>query len=224
MITHFANNPAKLNGVRIPVMPPGSKITINGSPRQTTAFPAFQAAFLQKIAARLGISYEQLTMDWTKTNYSSARAALSEVWRHIQRLRATFTEQTVTPIFYAFLEEAFDRGYIKAPAGAPDFWDMPGAYLRAIWIGPGRGYIDPVKEAQASAIRMDSLTSTLEIECAEQGLDYEDVLDQREREEQDLKTRNLVRPSLEKIFAQMSEQNGGNGDEPAAPAREKETA
>jgi lambda family phage portal protein len=46
-------------------------------------FPKFQSAFLQSIAAALGISYEQLSMDWSMVNYSSARAALNEVWRHI---------------------------------------------------------------------------------------------------------------------------------------------
>ena len=196
VVTYFTKNPARINGVRIPVMPPGSKITMNGTPRQTTAFVAFETAFLQKIAARLGISYEQMAMDWTKTNYSSARAALTEVWRHIRRVVATFNEQVVSPIYYAFLEEAIDTGRVKLPASAPAFHAMPAAWLRARWIAPGRGYIDPVKEAEAAALRMESLISTLEIECAEQGHDYEDILDQIERENAELAKRKLSRLSI----------------------------
>lgn len=190
---HYAENPAFLNGVRIPVLPIGDEVKINSASRATTAFASFQTAFLQSIASALGISYEQLSMDWSKVNYSSARAALNEVWRHVQTLFAGFVEQVVVPIYFAQVEEAFDRGYITPPKGCPDFWDMPGAYLGARWIGPGRGYVDPVKEAEASSLRMGSLTSTLEDECADVGKDWEEVLDQSAIEEEELKERGLMR-------------------------------
>lgn len=208
VVDHFTRFPAKINGARIPVFPMGTKLTMNNTPRQTTAFPAFQRAFLQSIASSLGLSYEQLTMDWTSTNYSSARAALNEVWRAIRRMSAVFVEQFVTPIYHAVMEEAFDKGYLMIPvrsgavgighnAGpAPAFDEMPGAYLRARWIGPGRGYIDPVKEAEGAALRMENMTSTLERENAEQGESYEETLDQIQREEKELALRGLTRLSL----------------------------
>lgn len=174
----YSKFPAKVGGVRIPVMLPGSEIKMNSAPRQTTAFPHFQAAFLQTLAAALGLSYELLSSDWSKTNYSSARAALNEVWRFIRRLRSEFVEQFVEPIYYAFLEEAFDRGFVAAPAGAPSFDECPAAYMRARWIGPGRGIVDPLKEANAATVRLENLTSTWERECAEQGEDFEDVFEQ----------------------------------------------
>jgi capsid protein len=93
-------------------------------------------------------------------------------------MRHEFVEQWIEPIFYAFLEEAFDRGYLVAPAGAPGFDLLPGAYVRARWIGPGRGIIDPLKEANASTVRLENLTTNWQIECAEQGNDYEEVFEQ----------------------------------------------
>src|SRR6185437_2816548 len=39
---YWGQNPARLNGVRIPVLPIGDEIKINASPRQTSAFPHFQ--------------------------------------------------------------------------------------------------------------------------------------------------------------------------------------
>jgi len=50
--------------------------------------------------------------------------------------------------------------------GLDAFHALPGAIMRARWIGPARGYVDPVKEAEAAALRMESMTSTLEDECA----------------------------------------------------------
>ena len=190
---YYEKNPAYLNGVRIPVMEIGDEVKMNATPRQNSNFDGFQTAFLRSIASARGLTYEQVSMDWSKTNYSSARAALNEMWRTIQRLSAVFTEQLVTPVYYAFVEEGFDRGYITAPKGAPSFEDLPAAYLDARWIGPGRGYVDPVKEAEGASTRMGALISTLEKECAEQGLDWEDVLDQAAQEEAELKARGLSR-------------------------------
>jgi lambda family phage portal protein len=190
---YYAKNPPTINGVRMPILPPGDEIKLNSNPRQNAAYHAFQTAFLQSIAAALGISYEQLSMDWSKVNYSSARAALNEVWRHIQALLDAFINQAIVPIYFGVIEEAFDRGYITAPKGAPGFDDVPAAYLAARWIGPGRGYVDPVKEAQGASLRMAAMTSSLERECAEMGLDWHENLDQIAYEEEELRARGLVR-------------------------------
>lgn len=84
----------------------------------------------------------------------------------------------VKPVFELWLEESVNRGLIEAP----NFYEKKAAWCRCKWIGPGRGWVDPVKEAQASQIRMESGLSTLEDECASQGLDWEEVLMQRVRE------------------------------------------
>ncbi len=220
----FEKYPARLSsGARIPVLPPGAELKMNHAPRQTTSIPAFETAFLQSISSRLGLAYEQLKGDWSRTNYSSARAALNEVWRSIGRMSRAFTEQIVDPTLLAWADEAFASGLIKVPAGAPDFWDAPGAYLGGRWLGPPRGWIDPVKEQEASVLRMESMTSTLRDECAEQGKDYEDVLDQIAQEEEDLKERKLTRLSLVAAVQSMKgpKPDSQEAQGPAGPADDK---
>ena len=90
----------------------------------------------------------------------------------------------------------------KGLVDAPDFYENRYAYTRCKWIGPGRGWVDPVKEAQACQIRMDIGLSTLEAECAGQGLDWEEVLEQRAREkakltELGLTTENSIQKEVE---------------------------
>jgi len=81
------------------------------------------------------------------------------------------------------------------PDNAPPFVEARGAYSRCTWIGPGRGWIDPVAEKQGAVLGMDAGLSTLENECAENsGEDWEDVLDQRAREVQAFKDRDLPLP------------------------------
>jgi hypothetical protein len=82
-------------------------------------------------------------------------------------------------VYELWFEEMVDAGKIEAPG----FYDNRTAWTRARWIGPGRGWIDPLKEAQAAELRMDIMVSTLEDECAEQGKDWEEVLEQRAIEE-----------------------------------------
>ena len=74
---------------------------------------------------------------------------------------------------------------------APDFYENRYAYTRCKWIGPGRGWVDPVKEAQACQLRMEIGLSTLENECASQGLDWEEVVEQRLREKNKLRELGL---------------------------------
>lgn len=133
---------------------------------------------LRHIGTGLNIPLELLMKDFSKTNYSSARAALIEAWRFFNGRRSWIINYWAKPVFELWLEESVNRGLIEAP----NFYEKKAAWCRCKWIGPGRGWVDPVKEAQASQIRMESGLSTLEDECASQGLDWEEVLMQRVRE------------------------------------------
>jgi lambda family phage portal protein len=55
-------------------LPVGKDITV-ASPPQATDYPAFSASQLRAIAAGLGVTYEDLTGDYSQVNYSSARMA-----------------------------------------------------------------------------------------------------------------------------------------------------
>src|SRR6185503_13148856 len=50
------------------------------------------------------------------------------------------------------------------------------------WIAPGKGWIDPVKEVQASQLAIETGISTLADEAAANGKDWEEVLEQQKRE------------------------------------------
>jgi len=128
-----------------------------------------------------------LMKDFSKTNYSSARAALLEAWRFFNGRRAWLSTYWTKPVYELWLEEAVNAGKIEAES----FYLNKSAWTRCKWIGPGRGWVDPVKEAQASQIRMDAGLSTLEDECAMQGLDWEEVLEQRARERAKMKELGL---------------------------------
>jgi len=173
------SRPAMLNGVRIPTLAPGEEITSVDSKHPHSNFGAFAREMLCVFASATGVSVEQVTQDWSKTNYASARAALMETWKSLTRRRKDFGDNTATPMYTTWLQEPFEAGELPLPKGAPDFVDFRAEYSRCIWLGPARGWVDPTKEPQGAVLRLKSGTSTLAAECAEQGEDWEEVLAQR---------------------------------------------
>ncbi|NHB94705.1 phage portal protein [Photorhabdus cinerea] len=184
------------NGARIPIMYPGEKITTVNAARPHSNFEGFESAALRNIAAATGLSTQQVTQDWSDVNYSSARSAMLEAWKTLTRRRADFSIGFAQPILTAFIEEIHDIEDLPLPAGAPDFLEARAAYCRAQWMGPGRGWVDPVAEKKGAILGMDAGLSTLEMEAAENaGEDWEEMLDQRKRELDAFKERGLTPPS-----------------------------
>ncbi|KSV64066.1 portal protein [Sinorhizobium sp. GW3] len=179
---YYGAAPIDLPGVRVNVLQPGETAKMTKPEHPNANFEAFVNAALRKVASAIGITYEQLTMDWSNVNYSSARAALLEIWRGLTAKKGGFAAQFMGPIYRAFVEEVFDRGLIELPEGAVPFSQNPAAWCHADWIGPGRGWIDPLREAQAAGERIDNNLTTLQQEAAEQGRDWKMDALQRARE------------------------------------------
>lgn len=184
-------NTVKLDDAAFQVLAPGDEAEMLTTARETAGFADFTRSILRLIAASLGVTYEEMTMDFSQTNYSSARAALSIAWQEILALRGLIKAQIADQLYMAWLEEAMNSGEIELPPGCPTFWDNPDAWVECEWIGPARGYIDPVKEVLAAAARIEAGTSTLQNECADQGMDWEENLEQQGAELQTRKKYGL---------------------------------
>jgi lambda family phage portal protein len=154
---------------------PGDKLVNPRTDRPNDQFGAFSESVLRHIGAALGVSYETLLRDFSRTNYSSARAAMLMDWKRFLGLREWITASYATPAYVLWLEEAINAGDVEAP----DFYDNVDAYAGCGWTGAGRGWVDPAKEAAASGLRMQNGISNQQMEAAEQGQDWEQVQEQR---------------------------------------------
>jgi lambda family phage portal protein len=202
-----------MHGVRLAHLFPNEKIETVAPNRPNTNFAGFENAVLGSIASALGISREQLSQDWTGINYSSARTLLNEIWRGLTADRHMFTQAFCTPIYSAWLEEAVARDLIKVPGGKANFYVFRSALCQAEWIGPGKGWVDPKKEAEAAELRMRLGISSQTDECAEQGRDADEVRWQRKRDLAENVKYGLA-PSEEQ---QPALGNAGGGDDNADP-------
>lgn len=180
----------------------GEKLNSFTPGRPSTAFEPFVLSLFRHVAAGLNIPYELLLKDFSKTNYSSARAALLEAWRFFKGRRKWLATYWAQPVFELWFEEMVQQGTIEAP----DFYAKRALYCRAKWLGDGRGWIDPLKEAQAAEKRMSLGLTNLEDESAEQGQDWEEQLEQRAREQARARELGITLPWM----------TGGAGPDPAS--------
>ena len=171
-------------GAKVNHLLPNEKLTLNGINAPSASLTQFETNMLRYIAASLGVSYEEIARDFSKTNYSSARASLNVSHKFFMGKRATLVARYASMIFALWFEEALNKEIIKLPAGLTlrDFYENKNALTRAKWIGSGRGQIDGLKEVKESIEKIKGGLSTYEKEIANFGDDYVEVFEQQYRE------------------------------------------
>lgn len=183
-----------IDGVKIPHLFPGTKLQLRPAGQGGPLGTEFEQSLLRYIAANLGVSYEQLSKDYSQTNYSAIRAAMTETWKYMQGRKRLVADRFASSIYALWLEEAMNKGEITSmPRNAPNFYEglNSEAYTAADWIGASRGQIDELKETQAAVLRLKYNLSTREDEMARLGKDWRKVLIQLEREKKEMEDRGL---------------------------------
>lgn len=195
---------SKLDGGAVIPLFPGDKLTSFTPSRPNDIFGSFIETIAREIGVATGMPYELIMKDFSKTSYASVRAALMEAWRFFASRRKWMIDNWLQPVYELWLEEAVNRGTVKAPG----FYDRRAAYCDSQWIGAAKGYVDPVREAQAAEDRMRIGISTLEREAAEQGADWEEILEQRAYELQVMRDLNIP------LSAVGAARNAGDVEDP----------
>lgn len=160
----------------------GEKPHVMGHQRPGNSFQVFVETMLRAIGASSGMPYEVIAKDFSKTNYSSARAALEEAWRVFNLYQDWMVSYFCQVVWEMVFEEAFLRGYIKLPKGSPDFYTEKAAWTAASWIVPEKTQLDPVKEMTAAIMGINSNILTVADIAGKRGKDWEAQYEQRSRE------------------------------------------
>ena len=186
----------QIDGVQMPHLFPGTKLNLQGVSAPAGVGSDFEASQMRRIAATLGVSYAELTRDFTKGSYSSAKAEVALAERTATVKKKVCAERLATQRYQLWFEEEMAAGNLPLPPGKnrTDFYRpmMKDAYTRCSWIGTGRGQIDELKETQAAMLRIKAGLSTFEEECAKLGRDYREVFAQRAKEDKHQKKLGLT--------------------------------
>lgn len=185
-----------IDGAKIPVFMPGTTLNMRPAGTPGGVGAAFEASLLRHIAAALGLSYEELSRDYSQVSYSSARASMLTTRRFMAARKKSVADRFASIIYTNVLEEEIANGNVPLPKGRKreDFYKplMREAYSKCSWIGASSGQIDELKETQAAILRIKSGLSTYEAEIAKLGGDFREVFNQRAREEGIIKAKGLA--------------------------------
>lgn len=153
---------------------PGEKVESIQRSAPGASFEQELIPFLRFVGARLGIPLEFVYLDWTKTNYSQARAILEQAMATFVKWQELLEEFFHRPVFEWAVDRAMAFGELPLPKGDD--------YLAHEWIRPAWPWIDQLKEAQAYGEQLDRGLITHAQVLKSRRIDREDFLDQRERE------------------------------------------
>lgn len=189
-----------IDGVRVPHLFPGTSLNLRPAGSPGGVGQDFEKSLLRYIAATLNVSYEELSRDFSSTNYSSARAAMAGTWRFMQSRKKVIADGLANSIYRVWLEEAINNDRLETfrASEAPLLYtnDYLNSAFDAIsqcdWIGAARGQIDELKETQAAVLRIKYGLSTHEDELARLGKDWRKVNAQLQREQKDRDARGIV--------------------------------
>lgn len=135
-----------------------------------TTYDMFKREILNEIARCLNIPYNIAACNSSSYNYASGRLDHQTFFKSISVDQSNCELAVVDPLFNAWLDEA-ERVY---------GWNLPSRKHQ--WFWDGLEHVDPSKEADAQSTRLANNTTTLAIEYARQGRDWEVELRQRAKE------------------------------------------
>lgn len=148
-----------MNGVKIAHMFPGDEFEFLTANQGLEFYDPFSATLLRQLARTVDVSYEEYTGDYTKTNYSGARAGdnTSNMARDARRARGPAKQARF--MFFAWLEEQCALGRVRCPGSTARrrlnwFLNNRDALSRARFHGPGTPHIDPTKSVEAAMMEV----------------------------------------------------------------------
>lgn len=198
------------------VLPPGTTMKSFDAKYPEANYVSYVQFCLKQIASGLNVSYFVLANSYNDINFSSARTALIEERDGWKREQNWFNENVLQPIYEDWLETALLNNAIKVfekPIPATKFDKFSANYR---FLGRSWSWVDPLKDAQARVLMIQNGLTTLTSALAEQGIEYEDLLAEKKREEElrklfGVKEEDIVQPlSTEKPSVSNTAPNVAN--------------
>jgi len=151
----------------------GDEIQVVNPTGQATDATSYIKLQQRLVGAGQGLSYEATSRDMSETNYSSARQGMIEDG-------LTYTEEIelMTDILDEIYETFIISGYLCGLLSLPDFWNKKNKYFEHQWIQAPKKWIDPLKEANATKVALQTGQKTYKQIAAENGRDWKDQINE----------------------------------------------
>lgn len=183
---------------------PGGQDVKFASPT-TGSDDGFSVEELHAIAAGAGVTYEQLTGDISRVNYSSIRSGMNDFRDLIDTWRWTYYIPMVQRRIWAwFLDAAWTAGTVRSP----DY--------SVIWTAPRWPYVNPADDIKASKEEVRAGFQSMSEKIRELGYDPDEVFAEIEKERGELRKKGIVVDTDAGVAAKAPAPAEPAGEEPGA--------
>jgi lambda family phage portal protein len=202
-------------------LPPGLELQKYDPSHPNADGPGFVKSCQRYISSAWRVSYNALANDLEGVNYSSIRSGLlieRDGWRVLQQM---WVDRFRQPVGEAWLACSLLVGGVRLPSRDPAHY----TYFR--WVPRGWAWVDPLKDVQAAILAVNNLLGSRTSYLAEQGADFEEVLEQLSDEEKQIVlsgvtvTRDAGRP---KVSTSSDEDDEDEDMTPAEQAADRKRA
>ena len=194
-----ALDPIQLERNMLLTMPGGWKMGQLDSKQPCSTYGEFKNQILNEIARCLNMPFNIASGNSSGYNYASGRLDHQTYYKSIRVEQANIVTHILDPIFRRWYREyAMATG--KSVSVIPEH----------TWFWDGFEHVDPSKEANATAIRLQNHVTTYAIEYAKQGRDWEDEFYQIEKERKLMKELGIPIEEVQKSLARGASQTEEN--------------
>ena len=160
------------------VLPGGWRLGQVQAEQPATTYGEFKKEILNEIARCLSVPYNVAACNSSGYNYASGRLDHQTYYKSIRVDQSQLGLSVLDRVLRAWLDEAILISELLP------LWMRTAAFrdLPHQWFWDGQEHVDPAKEANAQATRLQNHTTTLAYEFARQGRDWESELKQRAKE------------------------------------------
>lgn len=152
----------------------GDEIQVVNPTGQATDAASYIKLQQRLIGAGQGLSYEATSRDMSQSNYSSARQGIIEDEQTYIEDVELLQEVVMDEVYETFIIS----GVLSGLFDVPQFWEDKQKYLKHKWVAAPKPWIDPLKDASATKIALQTGQKTFQQVCAENGMDWKDYIDQ----------------------------------------------
>lgn len=183
---------------------PGENVEVPNLGGDSNEFNPFVQAMMRTVAAGVGSSYEEISKDYSQSNYSSSRLSLMSERDNYKALQQWFIRDFLQPVFEEWLELAVMSGVVKLPANlSNDYFLNPEKYNQPKWMPRGWDWVDPQKDIQADILAINEGLKTRAEVLADEGRDFEETVSAIKKEQELLSKNGII----------LKESNIGGGNE-----------
>lgn len=183
------NRLLELEPGKLMVLPPGHRVEVPnfGNESGAEAEP-FITSQMRGVSAGTGSSYESISSDYSKSNYSSIRQALVNERAYWKIVQAFLIRKFHQKIFEQWLDMSVLSGVIQIQ----NYFGNEEKYNQVKWLPRGWSWVDPKSDVYAQKMAVDNGFKTITDVLSEEGRDFEETMLCKKKEIEFMKANGIT--------------------------------